>query len=137
VEAYTYVVDGGRLTLPSAASMQSAADRAARQGDAGSAIDSPGGASTDLAYRYRAGKYAFGFNNLEQQMLASGGATVVAAAICALPAIGWLACTIVGVVVAVATTYVTRYGVCSRGRTLWWYDVRGGSVVQCRFRAPF
>jgi len=135
--AFTYSLDGAHITLPSASAILDSADLGALPGLGVTRPSLGGGATPDVSYRYSWGKYAFGFNTTEQQMIASGATTAIAAAVCLIPAIGWAACALIAVVVAVATTYVTRNGVCTGGRTLWWYDVAGGSVIQCRSTAPF
>lgn len=82
-------------------------------------------------------KTAIGFDTVDQQALAAGGGAAVGAAICLIPGVGWTACAATGVVISVATTYVFQHGICSGGRKLWWYDVKGGSTVGCRSSAPF
>lgn len=132
IEGYTE--DTFQMTLPTAAAVEAAV--AAKQAEVEAGNDRIG---TRVSVRLNGQYVAIGFNTLEQQMLASGSTTLLVAAICAVPAVGWVACAIVGVVVAVATTYVTRNGVCSNKRTLWWYDSPkgGGSTIQCRSSAPW
>lgn len=129
-----YTEDTYQMTLPTADAVQAAVD--AKQAEVQAGNDRIG---TRVSVRVNGQYLAIGFNTLEQQMLASGSSTLLAAAICAVPAVGWVACAVVGVVVAVGTTYVTRNGVCSNGRTLWWYDSLkgGGSTIQCRSTAPW
>lgn len=93
------------------------------------------------ASRLGAGKtrygYWFSFNQFDQNALSNVlVAGALTAGICAIPAVGQVACALAGVVVGLAVTYIHRTGVCSRNRTLYWYDVRGGSVIQCRTSAP-
>ncbi|MFY9713358.1 MAG: hypothetical protein WAK00_07785 [Microbacterium sp.] len=128
---YQYVVPEGSLTLPSAADV-----RAAIEADASAEV--PSDVITPfLEVRFSGIKMAVGFNTVDQQALAAGGGAAVAAALCLIPGVGWAACTIIGIVVGVATTYLVANGICSGGRTLWWYDVDGGSVINCRSSAPF
>lgn len=128
---YRYSVGENSLTLPAAQNFSG--DLPVQYVGYG---DSVRDASTYFDVRFSGIKMAIGFNTVDQQALASGGAAVVTAAICAIPAVGWVACASIGVVVGVATTYVLANGICSRERILWWYDVSGGSTVECRKSAP-
>ena len=129
--SYRYIVAEGALTLPSAADVRGAMAEAADSELA------PGTITPFLEAHVSGIKTAIGFNTVDQQALAAGGGTAIGAAICLLPGIGWAACTVIGVVVSVATTYIFKNGICSGGRKLWWYDVKGGSTVGCRSSAPF
>lgn len=128
--SYRYIVDEGTLTLPSAADVRAAIEEADETGSAGTI-------SPFLEVRFSGIKTAIGFNTVDQQALAAGGGAAIGAAICLIPGVGWAACAVIGVVVSVATTYVFQHGICSGGRKLWWYDVKGGSTVGCRSSAPF
>jgi hypothetical protein len=128
---YRYIVSEGALTLPSAADIRGAMEEAAESEAAARTI------APFLEARFSGIKMAIGFNTVDQQALAAGGGAAVAAAICLIPAVGWAACAVIGVVVSVATTYIFKNGICSGGRKLWWYDVKGGSTVGCRSSAPF
>lgn len=128
---YEYVVPEGALTLPSAADVRASIEEA---GFVSGAIES---ANPLIEVQFSGIKMAVGFNTVDQQALLAGGGAVLAAAICLIPAVGWAACAVVGVVVGVATTYLAANGICSGGRTLWWYDVKGGSVTNCRYSAPY
>ena len=90
-----------------------------------------------LEARFSGIQTAIGFTTVEQQALAAGGGSAIGAAICLIPGVGWAACAAIGVVVSVATTYIFKNGICSGGRKLWWYDVKGRSTVGCRSPAPF
>lgn len=130
---YQYVVPEGSLTLPSAADVRAAIDA-----DASAPSSAPSDVITPfLEVRFSGIKMAVGFNTVDQQALAAGAGAAVAAALCLIPGVGWAACTVIGIVVGVATTYLVANGICSGGRTLWWYDVKGGSVINCRSSAPF
>ena len=130
---FQYVVPEGSLTMPSAADV-----RAAIEADESASVPVASDVITPrLAVHFSGIKMAVGFNTVDQQALAAGGGAAVAAALCLIPAVGWAACTIIGVVVGVATTYLVANGICSGGRTLWWYDVKGGSVINCRSSAPY
>lgn len=129
---YEYVVPEGSLTLPSAADVRTAIEAADAAESASSGVIAP-----RLEVRFSGIKMAVGFNTVDQQALAAGGGAAIAAALCLLPGVGWAACAVIGVVVGVATTYLAANGICSGGRTLWWYDVKGGSVIHCRSSAPF
>ncbi|WP_423921357.1 hypothetical protein ACPEEZ_00625 [Frigoribacterium sp. 2-23] len=124
---YRYTVEAGSLTLPSAADVRAAIEET----EATKTI------TPRLQARFSGMRMAVGFNTVDQQALAAGGGAAVAAAICLIPGVGWGACAAIGVVVSVATTYIVRNGICRGGRTLWWYDVKGGSTVACRSSAPF
>ena len=70
------------------------------------------------------------FNSLDQQALIAGGAVALGAAICLIPAVGQIACAVVGVVLTVATVYVANHGICSKSRTLRVYPTsRTGRCV--------
>lgn len=127
---YRYTVDAGSLVLPRADDVRAALE-------AEDAARAPREFTPYLEGRFSGGKTAVGFNTIDQQALASGGGAAIAAAICLLPGVGWAACAVVGIVVSVTTTYLVKNGICSGGRKLWWYDVRGGSTVACRSTAPF
>jgi len=127
---YRYSVPEGALTLPSAEDVEAAMR-------AGGEIKDDRNFAPFLTVHFSGARTAVGFNTVDQQALASGAAAGVAAALCAIPGVGWAACALIGVVVGVATTYIVSNGICSRGRTLWWYDVSGGSTVACRSSAPF
>lgn len=126
-----YFVDAGSITLPGAEDVREAVQEAEKSDAAAGTI------TPFLEARFSGIKMAIGFNTTDQQALAGGAATAIAAAICLIPGVGWAACTAIGVVVTVATTYIVKNGICSGGRKLWWYDVKGGSTVGCRSSAPF
>lgn len=58
------------------------------------------------------------FNKLDQQALIAGGGVALGAAICAIPAVGWAACAVVGTIIAIATTYIAANGLCGGNRQL-------------------
>lgn len=51
-------------------------------------------------------------NRTDQQALILGTGAGIAAAICAIPAVGWAACGVAVFIVTVATVYVDNYGRC-------------------------
>jgi hypothetical protein len=128
---HRFVVDEGAITLPSADDIRGAIAEAAQSGGTDGTI------TPFLEARFSGIKMAIGFNTVDQQALAAGGGAAIGAAICLIPGIGWAACAAIGVLVSVATTYIFKNGICSGGRKLWWYDVKGGSTVGCRSSAPF
>ncbi|MFJ3383418.1 MULTISPECIES: hypothetical protein [unclassified Curtobacterium] len=128
---HRYVVDDGAITLPSADDVRGAIAEAEKTEGTNGTI------TPFLEARFSGIKTAIGFNTVDQQALAAGGGAAIGAAICLIPGVGWAACAAIGVVVSVATTYVFKNGICSGGRKLWWYDVKGGSTVGCRSSAPF
>jgi len=80
-----------------------------------------------------------GFSPTDQSVLIGGvGATLITAAICAVPGVGWAACTVVGVIVTVAVGYLMANGVCSGGRTLYVYTGSNRNLhAACAYRAPY
>lgn len=126
-----YVIEEGAITLPSADDLRGAIAEAEKSEGAHGTI------TPFLEARFSGIKTAIGFNTVDQQALAAGGGAAIGAAICLIPGVGWAACAAIGVVVSVATTYIFKNGICSGGRKLWWYDVKGGSTVGCRSSAPF
>ncbi|GAA4684316.1 hypothetical protein GCM10025780_32850 [Frondihabitans cladoniiphilus] len=81
--------------------------------------------------------YWFSFNQFDQNTLSNVViAGALTAAICAIPGVGAVACALAGAVVSVGVSCVHKHGVCSNNRQLYWYDVRGGSVIECRTSAP-
>ncbi|TQO18880.1 hypothetical protein FB472_0408 [Rhodoglobus vestalii] len=50
-------------------------------------------------------------NNFDQQVLVGGGSAAITAALCAIPAIGWISCTVITAVIVVAAAWITTYGV--------------------------
>ncbi|MDF2993889.1 MAG: hypothetical protein K0S37_4403 [Microbacterium sp.] len=121
---YKYTVEGAGLTLPSV----SAFDAAATAGEV------PDDVITPMAEVRSNGQYvAIGFNNAEQAALAGGGGAALQLAICALAV---PACGVAIIAIAAAVGYVSANGFCGSNQLLWWYDVRGGSTVQCRSTVP-
>lgn len=135
IAGYTYILPEGQLTLPSSAAIEAAASTS--EGEVSGTVGSEAGMEPNISVRLKGSRVAIGFNTTEQQMLGSGAAAALTVAICAFPFVGWLACGVASVAVAVGTAYVLRNGICSSGRTLWWYDVKGGSTIQCRSSRPF
>lgn len=58
------------------------------------------------------------FNNTDQKAIISGATLLLGAAICAIPAVGWVACTAVGLILVIANTYLTERGICTNNRQL-------------------
>lgn len=131
IEVNTYTLPRGlHLTLPTTRQL-------ARWQDTGSSEPQPGEVTPAISAGRTKYGYWIGFNTTDQSILASGiGGTAIAAAICAIPFVGWAACFVASVAVAVATGYLLKNGICSGGRTLYWYDMRGGSTIQCRSTKP-
>jgi RHS repeat-associated protein len=81
--------------------------------------------------------YWIGFNQFDQNVLSNAWLTfMIGGLICAIPGVGAVLCGIVGLVVGIAVSYIHRGGVCRNGRTLYWYDVRGGSTFTCGTTRP-
>jgi hypothetical protein len=53
-------------------------------------------------------------NRVDQGALATGGAILLTAAICAIPAVGWLSCAAIAAAIAVGAYYIAAYGFCPR-----------------------
>ena len=70
-------------------------------------------------------------NNFDQNLLISGGATIIAAALCAIPGVGWISCAVITTAVIVGGTFVSTYGVCSGGRQLKGYFFAQGNRFSC------
>lgn len=51
-------------------------------------------------------------NKTDQQALLNGGAVALGAALCNIPAIGWVACAAIGSALAIGMTYVRAHGIC-------------------------
>lgn len=130
VRAYRYTVPEGSFSLPRSIDVESELQARAA---------SPGaGAQTRIEVLTRGIQMAIGFNSTDQSVLGSAiGSTAITAAVCAIPVVGTAACVIVGAVVTVVTGYILANGACSNNRVLWWYDVKGGSTVQCRSSRPW
>lgn len=129
---YRYAVEGTGLTFPSATDI--AADIA--DAEAAGEEPDPGMITPYLEVLINGIHTAIGLNITDQQALAAGGGAALAVAICLIPVVGQIACVIVSVAVAVLTAYLVANGICTGGRTLWFYDVPGGSTVECRSTTP-
>lgn len=57
-------------------------------------------------------------NATDQEALLNGSSVLVTAALCAIPAVGWISCGVIGAAVAIAWTYLNAHGICSNKRTL-------------------
>jgi hypothetical protein len=69
------------------------------------------------------------FNSTDQEALVNGGAVALGVAICAIPGVGWIACGVVAVIIAIATTYINAHGICPDGKTLRSYP--GRNYARC------
>lgn len=66
------------------------------------------------------------FSAFDQNLIVSGHGFVLAAAICAIPAVGAAACLVAGALITAATVYITTYNVCKSPRsTLKIYPFKG------------
>lgn len=74
---------------------------------------SPGHVTPDLGGGIDSNGPYVSFNRVDQGALAVGAGAGLAVAICAIPAVGWVACAVVAAIIAAATYYVAAYGVCS------------------------
>ncbi|MBO9554498.1 hypothetical protein [Cellulomonas sp.] len=90
----------------------------------------------DLAYCYCGGREILTFNTQDQNLILNLGATAAGFALCAIPIVGQIACAVITVAITVTGNYLIRNGICSGGRNLYWYNVTGGSTVQCRSSRP-
>ena len=69
------------------------------------------------------------FNKFDQDALAAGSAWAFGAAICAIPAVGTVACVAVGAILAAATLYLSYNGPCPSNQVLRIYTVPGNRCV--------
>jgi len=100
-------------------------------------LEGTGAASARLGIgRMKYGNW-FSFNQFDQDVLSNAvAATALTSAICLIPGVGFAACAVAGLVVSIGISYIHKHGVCSKNRQMYLYDVRGGSVVECRASAP-
>lgn len=63
------------------------------------------------------------FNTVEQQAIVAGATAALAVAICFIPGVGTAACAVVSVVIAVATTFLVKNGICRNGKALRVYPL--------------
>jgi hypothetical protein len=68
-------------------------------------------------------------NRVDQGALATGGAILLTAALCAIPAVGWIGCAAIGAAIAVGAYYIAAYGFCSRNLQIGL--IPPGSNVRC------
>lgn len=89
-------------------------DRAIPQGEFNLTIAAPvgGGANARLgAGSDSAGVYVL-LNNFDQNLIISGAGAAVTAALCAIPAIGWVSCAAITAAIVVAATWLAVHGTC-------------------------
>ncbi|SEF12044.1 hypothetical protein SAMN04489740_4176 [Arthrobacter alpinus] len=68
-------------------------------------------------------------NQFDQDAIISGAGLALGAAICAIPAVGWAACTAVGVIIAAAVIYLSYNGKCNNNKQLKVYV--SGRIAGC------
>lgn len=56
------------------------------------------------------------FNQTDQKAIMAGSGALMTAAICAVPAVGWVACGVAGALVAVAFVYLKDRGICPKSK---------------------
>lgn len=69
------------------------------------------------------------FNKFDQDAIISGSAWILGAAICAIPAVGTVACISVSGILAAATLYLSYNGPCPGNKVLRVYTVPGNHCV--------
>ncbi|VEH81556.1 Uncharacterised protein [Corynebacterium kutscheri] len=72
------------------------------------------------------------FTPLEQDMIISGSGFALGAAICAIPGVGWAACTVVGAIITGATVVLSHHKKCNgriRVHYAWNGQLRGSRCV--------
>ena len=86
-------------------------------------------ASPSLRGGRQPGGFWLEFTPTEQNNLLGGGTALLTAAICAIPGLGWAACTVIGLTLTQTTLYISNVGCGSQGRNLR-VDVAFSGVVQ-------
>lgn len=71
------------------------------------------------------------FNRVDQAAIIAGGGAALVGAICAIPAVGTVACIIAGSIVAAASVYLAAYGRCSEAYPNLRFYVRTRTVTGC------
>lgn len=120
------------MALPSAAAFEKSLDEGDDElsaGGCGNGVIVP-----LITFRAKGSWLAVGFNQTDQKTIKLIGAAGMTLAVCAVAV---PACPIAGAITTAMSAYITRSGICSSGRTLWWYDKGAGSVVACRSTAPW
>ncbi|MFF1879471.1 hypothetical protein [Leifsonia sp. NPDC058230] len=64
------------------------------------------------------GQFYVSFNQFDQDMLISGAGFGLGAAICAIPGVGWVACTVVGAIITVGVVAVSTNAKCKNNKQL-------------------
>ncbi|WP_156844898.1 hypothetical protein [Corynebacterium maris] len=65
------------------------------------------------------------FTPLEQDLIAGGGGVALGAAICAIPGVGWAACTVVGAIISGATVVLSHNRPCGDNWIRFHYNWAG------------
>jgi len=89
----------------------------------------PGAISPQLAGGWDGGGAYILFNQFDQDVIISGAGLALGAAICAIPGVGWAACTVVGVIIGAGALYLSYNGKCSNNRQLKAYT--SGRIAGC------
>lgn len=58
-------------------------------------------------------------NNFDQNMVVGGGAAAVSAALCAIPAVGWVGCAAITVAVVAANVWISQNGLCPQNLKMY------------------
>lgn len=122
---YEYSIADTTLTLPSEATFTASVESGVTPAD-------PGTLSPMVEFVTKGQYLAIGLNRAEQAALTTGGMLALQIAICAFPP----ACPLAIIGLGSLNAYATTNGLCPEGQLLWWYDVPGGSTVQCRSTPP-
>jgi RHS repeat-associated protein len=75
--------------------------------------------------------FGVGFNSVEWGAITGGFWAAVSVAVCAVGGCGIVASIATGVI-----TGAIGSGGCNSDQLMWWYDVPGGSIIECRSSAP-
>lgn len=143
IEGYEYEIEAQEgqhfyLTLPSAAAFAELMRIDARGGAAAGEVIDGATMEPSVSVRLKGTKVAVGFSPRDQNILKNAWLSgIITAGICAVPGVGWAACAVAGIAVSIAVSYISKRGVCSNRRWLWWYDIRNGSTIQCRSTRPW
>lgn len=79
---------------------------------------SPGQVVPMIGGGFQSGGVYITFNNTDQRAIATGAGIFLGAAICAIPAVGWVACGFTAAIIGTATVYLNTRGICPNNRVL-------------------
>lgn len=79
-------------------------------------VSMPEGGSAQIGGGGGASKPYISFSQTDQKAIMAGSGAMLTAAICAVPAVGWVACGVAGALVAAAFVYLKDRGVCPKSK---------------------